>query len=313
MAKKLLEVKIDNLVEDENQVRKSYKRDTIDRLATSIETRGIIEPLVVIPTRDGKYLIADGHQRFRAAKKKGLEKLPCVIDNSYKFKDKGFIQLGTNVLKEKFEPLEEAEGLHVLLVENFGDDYMHFLKNLVNKKRATNKEQEDMIKILKSVGLTPESAYYRRIKLLKLDDKIKEEISKAEDAMPITIASELSRIEDRDLRDRAFKHWKADRTRTTTFQKRVSKALESYNKGDVEDAYKIFDFKMRQLEEASDVGELYDEVLKMSRMVDKMAPKLEKSMRIFTGTQQRKVEGYLIKASKQLEDVARMFRVSHLK
>ena len=57
--------------------RKITKRE-FDRILSSIEAVGLIEPLVVYPERDD-YVILDGVQRYRALREMGVDMAPCII------------------------------------------------------------------------------------------------------------------------------------------------------------------------------------------------------------------------------------------
>ncbi len=50
------------------------------RLAASIRSVGLIEPLVVFP-ENGDYVILDGYQRYRILLEMGVEKVPCLLWN----------------------------------------------------------------------------------------------------------------------------------------------------------------------------------------------------------------------------------------
>lgn len=53
----------------------------MDELIESIKNQGIILPLLVRPDEDGTYEIISGHRRAFAARKIGLESVPCKIVN----------------------------------------------------------------------------------------------------------------------------------------------------------------------------------------------------------------------------------------
>jgi len=59
------------------QTREISKREQT-RLAASIRSVGLIEPLVVYPEKDD-YVILDGYQRYRILLEMGVEKVPCLI------------------------------------------------------------------------------------------------------------------------------------------------------------------------------------------------------------------------------------------
>lgn len=70
---KILEKGIDEIKEYENNPRRNDK--AVDVVAKSIKKYGFRVPIVI--DKDG--VIAAGHTRFKAAKKLGMLKVPCVI------------------------------------------------------------------------------------------------------------------------------------------------------------------------------------------------------------------------------------------
>lgn len=49
------------------------------KVVASVRAVGVIEPLIVFPTDDGKYVLLDGHVRVLAAQKLKLSSLPCLV------------------------------------------------------------------------------------------------------------------------------------------------------------------------------------------------------------------------------------------
>ena len=76
--KKLLMLKPSEIKPSKNQPRKSFDEYELKLLADSIQSSGIIQPLVVRKSLDGKYEIIAGERRFLAAKNVGLRRIPCV-------------------------------------------------------------------------------------------------------------------------------------------------------------------------------------------------------------------------------------------
>ena len=72
------EIDINNIEPNTTQARKKFNDDSINDLASSIKTYGILEPIIV--ENKGKYYrIIAGERRWRAAKKAGLKVVPCII------------------------------------------------------------------------------------------------------------------------------------------------------------------------------------------------------------------------------------------
>jgi ParB/RepB/Spo0J family partition protein len=63
----LLRIPLDSVQTDPRQPRKTFDPDEIDRLATSIRTRGQLQPARV-EAGEGGYVLLDGERRFRALK-----------------------------------------------------------------------------------------------------------------------------------------------------------------------------------------------------------------------------------------------------
>lgn len=77
-SSELTELKIVDVVRDEEQPRREFNKEAIDALAASIKEHGVLQPIVVTK-EDGKYKIVAGERRWRAAKVAGLDKIPAII------------------------------------------------------------------------------------------------------------------------------------------------------------------------------------------------------------------------------------------
>ena len=77
-GQKLIEVKIEEIVRDEEQPRKDFDPEALEALAESIKQHGILSPIVVMK-KEGKYQIVAGERRYRAAKIAELKKVPVIV------------------------------------------------------------------------------------------------------------------------------------------------------------------------------------------------------------------------------------------
>ena len=66
------------IIPNKYQPRKVFDEASINSLANSIKTYGIINPILV-RKKDDKYEIIAGERRFRAAKLLGLTEIPVII------------------------------------------------------------------------------------------------------------------------------------------------------------------------------------------------------------------------------------------
>ena len=75
---KLKDLKLDDIIRDEEQPRRDFSPEALEALATSIKEHGVLQPIVVTK-EEGKYKIVAGERRWRASKIAGLKKIPAII------------------------------------------------------------------------------------------------------------------------------------------------------------------------------------------------------------------------------------------
>ena len=69
-------ISIDEIETNPEQPRSSV--GDLSELTASIESKGILEPLLVRPVSNSRYRIIAGERRFRAALEAGLTEVPCI-------------------------------------------------------------------------------------------------------------------------------------------------------------------------------------------------------------------------------------------
>lgn len=72
-------IPIEAIVVSTVQPRKVFEENALSELADSIVEHGILQPLLVRPSGEGKYELIAGERRLRAAKKAGLKEVPVVV------------------------------------------------------------------------------------------------------------------------------------------------------------------------------------------------------------------------------------------
>jgi ParB family chromosome partitioning protein len=107
----------------------------LSELTASIAEKGVLEPLLVKPSRStGRWMIIAGERRFRAARLAGLTEVPCVemdIDAG----SVAEIALIENMQRKDLTVWEEADGL-LSLCERFGYTHEEVARK-VGKSRST--------------------------------------------------------------------------------------------------------------------------------------------------------------------------------
>jgi len=99
-----------------DQPRKKFDNDTLEGLAQSIKTHGIVQPIIVRRIKD-RYSIIAGERRYRAARMAGLKSVPVVI-KEYSDAELMEVSLVENLQREDLNPIEEALAMKMLMTEH---------------------------------------------------------------------------------------------------------------------------------------------------------------------------------------------------
>ncbi|KAA2275030.1 ParB/RepB/Spo0J family partition protein [Staphylococcus haemolyticus] len=95
------------------QPRKTFDDDRLSDLATSIQTHGVLQPIVLRQTVQGYYIVV-GERRFRASQLAGLNEIPAIIKE---LSDSDMMELAIieNLQREDLNAIEEAESYQRLM------------------------------------------------------------------------------------------------------------------------------------------------------------------------------------------------------
>ncbi|AVF96593.1 chromosome partitioning protein ParB [Vibrio diabolicus] len=95
------------------QPRKDMAPEALEELAASIQSQGIIQPIVVRQVESGQFEIIAGERRWRAARQAGLKRVPCLVK---KVEDRAAIAMALieNIQREDLNVIEEAQALERL-------------------------------------------------------------------------------------------------------------------------------------------------------------------------------------------------------
>src|SRR5918912_1847604 len=120
---------------DPNPEQPRVEIGDLAELTASIKEKGVLEPLLVRPSRlSGRWMIIAGERRWRAATAAGLREVPCVemdVDEEVVAE----IALIENMQRKDLTPWEEADGL-AALCQRFG--YTHEdVARKIGKSRST--------------------------------------------------------------------------------------------------------------------------------------------------------------------------------
>lgn len=130
----VVELELSKIDPNPDQPRSNFDNSTIEELAQSIASVGIIQPLTVRESDYGRYTIISGERRFKAARKVGLTTVPVYVRkvNDQKLLEMALVE---NIQREDLNPLEIAITLNRLIAEC--KITQETLSERVGKNRAT--------------------------------------------------------------------------------------------------------------------------------------------------------------------------------
>lgn len=111
---KVVKVPIDKIFPNPYQPRKNFDDAALEDLSASIAQYGVLQPLLVSPAEDGRYMLIAGERRLRASKMAKLAEVPVII-SEYTSQQIAEIALIENLQREDLHYLEEAEGYEKLM------------------------------------------------------------------------------------------------------------------------------------------------------------------------------------------------------
>ena len=107
---------VDQLTPGRYQPRSAMDPETLQQLADSISSQGLVQPIVVRPLKAGQFEIIAGERRWRAAQMAGLSEVPVLVRE---VADQATVAIALieNIQREDLNPLEESTALGRLIEE----------------------------------------------------------------------------------------------------------------------------------------------------------------------------------------------------
>jgi len=116
-GEQLKAIPLDLVQRGQFQPRLDIKAESLQELADSIKSQGVVQPVLVRPIGDGgRYELIAGERRWRAAQIAGLNTIPAVV-RQVTGAEAMSIALIENIQREQLNPIEEAAALDRLARE----------------------------------------------------------------------------------------------------------------------------------------------------------------------------------------------------
>lgn len=146
----LRHLSIDLLKPGKYQPRRGMDKKSLEELAESIRTQGIIQPIVVRPIKGGGYEIIAGERRWRAAQLAKMQEVPVVT-----------------------KEMADEQALAVSLIENIQREELNAIDTALSLQRLINEFSMTHENAALAIGKS-RSAVTNLLRLLELADEIKE-------------------------------------------------------------------------------------------------------------------------------------------
>ena len=124
----VVNIKISDVYPNGDQPRIYFDEDKIIALCESIKKHGVLQPIVVRPDDEGRYMIIAGERRYRASIMANKESIPAIIKDM-PIKEVLEIALVENLQRENLNIIEEAKAY----------------KNLIDKHKSTQEELAELV------------------------------------------------------------------------------------------------------------------------------------------------------------------------
>jgi len=110
---RIYKIEVGLLQPDPQQPRKHFDPEALNELTASVRKLGVLQPVLFRRDDQGALFLVAGERRLIASQRAGLTKIPGIyVEGKYRE-----ISLVENILRENLTPVEEAEGMKLLIAE----------------------------------------------------------------------------------------------------------------------------------------------------------------------------------------------------
>ncbi len=133
---RIQKIALTDIEQNKDQPRRQFDEESLQELAASIKSHGILQPIVVAPHGQGKYQIIAGERRWRAAAIAELKSVPVIV-RTLQEQAKLELAIIENVQRVDLAPLEQAISIEKLH-QQFGLSYDTIAKQLGKANSTVN-------------------------------------------------------------------------------------------------------------------------------------------------------------------------------
>lgn len=141
---KVIFIDLNHIEPSKNQPRNDFNEESLSELAKSIESMGVISPIIVAQKQNSDfYEIIAGERRWRAARIAKLKNIPAII-KEYSDLERLEVALIENIQREDLNPVEEA-----LTYKRFYEDFKMSQEEIAEKVGKSRAAVTNALRLLK--------------------------------------------------------------------------------------------------------------------------------------------------------------------
>jgi ParB family chromosome partitioning protein len=201
----IVEIQTHLIDEDTDQPRYQFGEESLQELMNSIAELGLLSPIKVRTTTDGRYKIIYGNRRYKASKALGRPTIPCIVSTVTDELEIYLEQIAENLTREGFSPIEEAEAFNKLLNDSKFSSSIKYLSSKLGKPEAYIKNKCDLLRFSNAVKkLIVSGTDIRKDKLtedqvmplkdLPMEHRDSLALIMARDEMPVSDVKKIARL-----------------------------------------------------------------------------------------------------------------------
>jgi ParB family transcriptional regulator, chromosome partitioning protein len=180
------QIALDKIDHNPYQTRESFDEVMLEELASSIKSNGVVQPIMVRPGKDARYVLILGERRCRASKIAGKATIPAIVRR-----------------------VSDQQAAEMTVVENLQRQDLNCIEQAAAFAKLSREFGLTQEQIGQRVGLSRESIS-NHMRLLKLPNAVINQLRRG--ALGFSEARELLKLEDGDLitrvaNDVVEKHW----------------------------------------------------------------------------------------------------------
>lgn len=117
-GQQVIEIPLSDITPNPMQPRMHFDAKSLDELAASIQSHGLLEPIIVTPVPGGGYQLVAGERRFRAHQLNAAATIPGIVRTASEL-ERLELALIENIQREDLNPIEKARS-YAKLIDEFG-------------------------------------------------------------------------------------------------------------------------------------------------------------------------------------------------